>query len=335
MAVTSKIKLQRAIIVYWFLLAYIVTALLWWFVSLEKQSETMMNLKIHQLNSSINKNLEPELYHKEWFLILDERKRNTTKYVGEGVIFFMLIILGALFVYRSVRNQLRFQMQQQNFMMAITHELKTPISVAKLNLETLLKHELDLEKRNKLLRMTLQETSRLNTLTNNILVSSQLDAEGYKPLNEEINFTDLLKDSITDFKNRYPERIVEENIHEEIEIKGDAFLLQMLVNNLFENAQKYSTKDKRVSCNLKSEKNKILFSVIDEGPGIPENERANIFEKFYRIGNEETRKTQGTGLGLYLCKRIVMWHDANITVTDNKPNGSNFTIIFTQLNANS
>ncbi len=335
MAVTSKIKLRRAIIVYWILLAYIITALLWWFISLEKQSDAMMELKIHQLNTLVNKNLEPDLYQNEWLRIQNERKRDTTKYVGEGVIFFLLIIVGAVFVYRSIRNQLRFQNQQQNFMMAVTHELKTPIAVVKLNLETILKHDLDTEKRNKLLRMTLQETTRLNELTNNILVSSQLDAGGFKPSAEEINFADLTKDRIADFRNRYPERIFIEEIQEEIEIAGDSFLLQMLINNLFENALKYSLKDKPVTCTLKKEKEKVSLSIIDEGLGIPENERSKIFEKFYRIGSEETRKTQGTGLGLYLCQRIAMWHHANITVTDNKPNGTNFTITFTQLNANS
>ena len=107
--------------------------------------------------------------------LLDEHKRNKTKYLGEGSIFFLLILVGAAFVYRSVRRQFKMQQQQQNFMMAVTHELKTPISVARLNLETLLKYTLDPEKQKKLIRMTLEETARLNFLTNNILIASQLE----------------------------------------------------------------------------------------------------------------------------------------------------------------
>lgn len=333
MSVTTKIKLRRAIIVYWVLLAYIVTALLWWFVSLEKQSETMLEFRINQLDASIDKTVYPDLYQQEYNRLQNVRRRDSTKFIGEGTIFLLLIILGAVFVYRSVRNQIRFHNQQQNFMMAVTHELKTPISVAKLNLETILKHDLDTEKRNKLLRMTLQETSRLNTLTNNILVSAQLDAEGYKPSSEELNFSDLTRDRITDFRNRYPERIFNEEIKEELEINGDSFLLEMLINNLLENALKYSAKESPVTCTLAEEKNKVILSIIDEGSGIPENERSKIFGKFYRIGSETTRKTQGTGLGLYLCQRIALWHHANIIVTDNLPNGSKFAITFTQSNA--
>jgi two-component system, OmpR family, sensor histidine kinase CiaH len=333
MSVSTKIKLRRAIIVYWVLLAYIITALFWWFVSLEKQSETMLEFRIHQLDASLDKSIHPNLYQQEYNRLQNIRKRDSTKYIGEGVIFLLLIILGAVFVYRSVRNQIRFQNQQQNFMMAVTHELKTPISVAKLNLETILKHDLDTEKRNKLLRMTLQETTRLNALTNNILVSSQLDAEGYKPSAEELNFSDLTRDRITDFRNRYPDREFEDEILEDVELEGDAFLLQMLINNLLENALKYSPKDKTVTCTLTVDKNKAILSIKDEGAGIPENERSKVFEKFYRIGSEATRKAQGTGLGLYLCERIALWHNANITVTDNIPNGSNFAVTFTHTNA--
>jgi signal transduction histidine kinase len=79
--------------------------------------------------------------------------------------------------------------QQQNFMMAITHELKTPIAVAKLNLETLLKHKLDDSKQQKIIQMTLQETNRLNALTNNILISSQLEGEGYQSAKEELDLS--------------------------------------------------------------------------------------------------------------------------------------------------
>ena len=90
--------------------------------------------------------------------------RNKAKYISEGRYFLLLLSVGASFVYRSVRRQFNLQQQQQNFMMAVTHELKTPISVARLNLETLQKYSLDPERQKKLIRTTLEETSRLNFL---------------------------------------------------------------------------------------------------------------------------------------------------------------------------
>ena len=82
-------------------------------------------------------------------MTINETKRNTAKYISEGITFLLLILVGAVFVYRSVKRQFKLQQQQQNFMMAVTHELKTPISVASLNLETLQKYNLDPEKQKK------------------------------------------------------------------------------------------------------------------------------------------------------------------------------------------
>ena len=113
-----------------------------------------------------------------------------------------------------------------------------------------------------------------------------------------------------------------------MDVKGDIFLLQMLINNLLENAIKYSSKEKPITCALKKNNQTILLSVADEGEGIADDEKPKIFERFYRIGNELTRKTQGTGLGLYLSKIISQYHNADISVTNNIPAGSIFTVSF-------
>jgi len=206
--------------------------------------------------------------------------------------------------------------------------LKTPISVAKLNLETIQKYQLDPEKQKKLIRMTLQETSRLDTLINNILVSSQLEGGGYIFSKEELDFSSLVRDCIKQAKNRYPERTFIEEIEEEIEIAGDPLLLQLMISNLLENAVKYSPKEEPIVCKLHKVNNEVILNIIDTGIGIADAEKPKIFEKFYRTGNESTRKAQGTGLGLYLCIKIAEDHNADISVTNNVPSGSNFAIHF-------
>jgi signal transduction histidine kinase len=314
-------------IVYWLLLLYILAALIWWFLSLEKQNQHLTDLRIIELNFKKNI-LEPAKFEKEYLKIQNDSDRNTKKYIAEGITFMILILIGAFFVYRSVRRQFRMQYQQQNFMMAITHELKTPISVAKLNLETLQKYQLDAEKQNKLIRMTLQETARLDTLINNILVSSQLEGGGYIFSKEELDFSSLFKDCVREAKSRYPEREFLEDIDPEIEIAGDPLLLQIMISNLIENAVKYSPKEKTITCKLKRAGSDIIMNIIDEGIGVADSEKSKIFEKFYRTGSEATRKTQGTGLGLYLCSKIAADHNADISVTNNVPCGSNFAIHF-------
>jgi signal transduction histidine kinase len=326
MPANNRLQLRRATIVYWILLTYILAALVWWFVSLENQNKLIADLKI--LTVANQTTLGDEEKKQALNKITLESKRNSAKYIGEGTTFLLLIVVGAVFVYRSVRKQFIMQQQQQHFMMAVTHELKTPISVARLNLETIQKYQLDPEKQKKLIRMTLDETARLNSLTNNILVSSQLEGGGYQSSMEELDLSDLLKDRVHDFRNRFPERIFTEEIIPDIDLKGDALLLQMLINNLVENAIKYSPKEAPVTAQLFKQDSNLHLIISDLGTGVPEAEKKKVFNKFYRVGNESTRKTQGTGLGLYLCQSIAGYHNADISVTDNKPGGSRFAVIF-------
>ena len=103
------------------------------------------------------------------------------------------------------------------------------------------------------------------------------------------------------------------------------------MHNLIENALKYSPKQTTITIGLKKEGDKIALTIADEGVGIPKEERLNIFTKFYRLGNESTRTTKGTGLGLYIVKEIVDHHKALIEVHSNTPKGSVFKILFKPL----
>jgi two-component system, OmpR family, sensor histidine kinase CiaH len=327
-------RISLATSIYWLLLVYIITALIWWFISLENQNSDMREFKIIQLDASINKQISPDLYNAAYTHIQQEYNTNSAKYIGEGATFLILILIGAVFIYRLVRRQFLFQQQQQNFMMAITHELKTPIAVARLNLETMQKYNLEGERRQKLIRMTLEETERLNILTNNILISSQLEGAGYIMAKDEMDLSDLFKDCVDNFIYRHPDRKFTEYIEPDADIIGDAVLLQLLINNLLENAIKYSPKDKPVHCRLETKNGTVDLHVIDEGAGIANEEKKKIFKKFYRVGTETTRKTQGTGLGLYLCRKIAEDHDGAIVVNDNKPQGSDFTVTFPTMKKN-
>lgn len=322
MKLSTRKRMVLASVVYWFLLVYIVAALVLWFITLQNQNEYMTQLRLDDIMPD---DLE---YVSKYESILSEKKRNTVQYISEGITFLALILVGALFVYQAVRRQIRYQNQQENFMMAVTHELKTPLAISKLNLETLQKHHLDEQKKQKMLQMTLQEINRLDALANNILVSSQLDTGRYHSPKEELNFSDLVNNAVDSFRNRFPNRVWNSQVTPEIDIVGDALLLQILVNNLLENAVKYTPKEGKIECRLEKKNHQVVLQIADQGPGIPDHEKQKVFEKFYRIGNEATRTTKGTGLGLYLCKKIAASHHGNIRVTDNSPSGCNFIVIF-------
>jgi signal transduction histidine kinase len=316
-----KIKHLRTIyIIYWFLLAYVIAALVWWFIALMQQNNILAEYKLMQLHNS--RITDQQLINK----ILEEKNRKAGQYIGEGVTFLLLIIAGAILIFRVVRRQFKQSQQQQNFMMAITHELKTPIAVIKLNLETFQKHKLPPEQEQRLIRNTLQEANRLNDLCSNMLLASQIEAGGYQVTNEETDLTYLIYECVQDFITRYPQRHIETNLNQDVLFTGDRLLLQMAVNNLLDNAIKYSPRESKVSVELKKETIAITLSVKDEGRGIANEEKNKVFEKFYRIGNAHTKGAKGTGLGLFLTKKIVQQHRGNIIVTNNHPHGCNFVI---------
>lgn len=306
-------KIFSVFFIYWILLAYIIAALIFWFITLNKQSELMSELKMQSFPANAA-------------AIKSESARKELQYAGEGATFLLVILTGAIFFYRAVKRQLKISQEQQHFMMAITHELKTPIAIAKLNLETMQKRKLDDQQQQRLLHNTLHETTRLDSLCNNMLISSQIEAGGYRFVKEEINLGKLLSSCTDDFAVRYPQKNFSKKIEEDIIITGDKMLLEIAFNNLLENAVKYAARDTAVEVTLDLNDTVAEIQIKDEGPGVADEEKQKVFQKFYRLGNEATKRAKGTGLGLYITKKIIKNHGGNIFAQDNTPGGSIFTI---------
>jgi two-component system, OmpR family, sensor histidine kinase CiaH len=314
-------RLQLIFILYWCMLLYIIAALVWWYIELSGQNDSMTVFKTNELNIS-----DP-YYEEKTARIESEKKRKFAQYAGEGATFLLVIVAGAVFLYRAVRKQLKLSQQQQNFMIAITHELKTPIAVARLNLETIKKRKLGENIQDKLLQNTLEEVNRLNSLCNNLLLSSRIESEAYTITKEEINFSSIVSNCVNDFRNRFPQRQINVSVQENILIDGDEFLVEMAVNNLLENAIKYSSKHTTVDISLSAQNNNAHLLVKDQGTGIADEEKSKVFGKFYRAGNEATKSARGTGLGLFLVDRVVRSHHGQISLSDNQPTGTAFEVV--------
>lgn len=317
----KKHKLAFATTVYWFLLLYIISALVWWFIALQQQNEQMATYKKLLLDP------DDKYFEQKIDIIERMQKRKTSQYFGEGATFLLLILTGAVFVYRSVKKEIKLSEQQKNFMMAVTHELKTPITIAHMNLESLQKYSLDETRRQQLISLSLEETTRLNNLTNNILTASQLESGVYNMKMQPVNFSKLVNEVCTDLQKRFPSRNIFASLDEDIFVVGENALLQLVLNNLINNAIKYSPKEKNIHVTIKAKDGQAVLEIIDEGVGINDEEKKKVFDKFYRVGNEETRTAKGTGLGLYLCKKIIQDHKGKVKITDNKPQGAIFTVI--------
>lgn len=110
-------------------------------------------------------------------------------------------------------------------------------------------------------------------------------------------------------------------------VLGDRMGLTSVVTNLIENAIKYSNDATNIRVSVSEEDNHVVFKIADQGYGIPDAEKKKVFQKFYRVGQEETRKTKGTGLGLYIVDRILELHKGKVSVKDNQPSGSIFEVV--------
>ncbi len=311
---------NRSKLIITILFGYIIMQFLWWEVLLVRQTTQISNeqQKLMEITSTDAGSLEKQIAD------LQHKKQNRIyMIVGEGTVFLLLLLYAFYRIRKASNKEIELVMQQKNFLLSVTHELKTPIAATKLQLQTLLKHkQLNPEQQEQLLTNAVNETNRLNRLIEDVLLANSADKELH--LNKEIvNLSELTSETVS---NYFPGKNVRSEIEGGISVSADKLLFPSLIINLTENALKYSPENSEVQVSLNKQDGKINLSVSDLGSGIPDKEKQKIFEKFYRVGNEETRKAKGTGLGLYIVQKIVEAHNGRIEVTDNKPNGSIFKI---------
>lgn len=250
--------------------------------------------------------------------------------MGEGSVFLFLLCVGAYFIHASIRKEDKLHEQQQNFLLSVTHELKSPLAAIKLSLQTIVKRDLDKQLQNSLLQNSLKDIERLDDLVENMLLATKIESRTYSFPKEEFDFSELVE-KITDRLQVHScgdEQIINVHIEHGIKVVGDKFALSSVVTNLVENAVKYSGPCAEVAVTLRQNDSKPFLTVSDKGPGIPDAEKMLIFDKFYRVGDENVRKSKGTGLGLFIVKEVLQNHDADISVKDNVPQGAIFEVTF-------
>lgn len=307
------------------LFAYTVAALIFWGFSLQKQSRIIYALEQQALRSEIDSAVQPVVFSRRLKALKEEKVTRKKQYLGEGSTFLLVIMGGAVVVYTSYRRSLQLSRQQNNFMLAVTHELKSPLAGIKLSLQTMEKHQLSEEQRLGLVERCITESDRLNDLCNNILLASQMEGRQHVSTREELDYSMLVEDLVDDYAARYPQRFGED-VTPGLRLTGDKLMLQLAVSNLLENAVKYSPAGTPIEVSLHRKKRTAVLHVADKGGGIPDREKNRVFEKFYRAGAESTRRTKGTGLGLYLTRKIIQNLKGRICVRDGESGGSVFEV---------
>lgn len=253
-------------------------------------------------------------------------KRQEMMIFGEGTVFILSLIVGIWMINRGYHKEVKLGQQKRNFLLSISHELKSPLASIRLILETIQKRELTPEQLNKFTTNGIHENDRLNTLVNNLLIATRMETT-YIPHFEIIDLNSLLADILEHFRIIHGDFKLDSHIQDDLKpIRAERSGLVSIINNLIENAVKYSLKDKYIYISVLQDDENTIITVKDRGMGIPDEEKRNVFNRFYRIGNEETRQTKGTGLGLYILKQIVLAHNGKVNLKDNQPHGTTFEI---------
>lgn len=294
--------------------AYLVFQLVWWGWQLYK----LQHAYLEHLKSEGNTLPENALRNKIFMII------------GEGGVFLILLFWGIWWIKKNVWQDLKRAQKEKNFLLAVTHELKTPIAAIRLNSQTLKNRKLTEEQSQDLCADIITESNRLETLVNNILLATQFEQNTSLGNWQTTDLSLLVEAQIKRFQQLFPERTVNSNIQSNIQLEVEETMIVSLLFNLLENANKYSPISESISVTLKGSEHLVLLEIADLGMGIPLEERKSVFEKFHRVGNEQTRSQKGTGLGLYIVKQICKAHRAEINISDNTPCGSRFQITFSK-----
>jgi len=238
---------------------------------------------------------------------------------GEAAVFITLLLVGLYFIRRSILNELALVHEKKNFSMAVTHELKTPIASSKLFIETLINRDLPKEKQKDILQKVYNDQNRLQKLVEDILLVTKVDESVVKLHLTKVNLKEFVERIV---RNMVGENDTSVNIEEDLTVEIDEFYFSSVIQNLQSNAVKYSNPDSPIVWEGFKKGFKTIIRIKDNGKGIKDEEKQHVFKLFYRSGNEETRNTKGTGIGLYLVARIIKLHKGKIKALNNKPKGT-------------
>lgn len=241
--------------------------------------------------------------------------RKVLMILSEGLVFFFIILLGLWRIRYSIKRELFLIERQQNFLLSVTHELKTPLASNKLFLQTLLKRKLDPEKQADLLEKAISENVRLEGMIDNILNATRLDHQNVQIQKENFALNDLVKKIVQRYEKTYQVSNLQLQHSENISVHADQQLVETAIVNLLDNALKYAGSEAPIVVRFSENQKRVTLHVEDEGPGIPKEYEKEIFHKFSRIGNEETRQKKGSGLGLYIAREFVRLNDGDLFVS--------------------
>ena len=267
------------------LIVYLVAFATWWTILLNKQITEVAELRKSDLLES------PACHEKESSGCLQaleinasDLRREQTMIATEGFVFLSLLIAGLVMVRSTYMKERKLNLQQKNFILSVSHELKTPLAAMRLSTETLKKRELTKEQTERVLSANMEEIDRLTGLLDKVFVTTKLDQESYTLDFASIDLSNLISSLVLRFQEIKQVKLLMD-IEEDIRVVSDPQVLEIVVMNLLDNAVKYGLGND-VTVHLSQQDDKVIFKVIDQGLGIPDAEKKEVFQRFYRLEDE-------------------------------------------------
>jgi signal transduction histidine kinase len=261
----------------------------------------------------------------------EERFGRINRYAWEGGFFLLVLAAGVTVLTRAMRQDTALRRRQQNFVAAVSHELKSPVASMRLAAETLLYRDPPADGRRRIVGRLVQDIDRLETMVANILDTARIEEGELVLAPQRLSLVEVSTSVVEELRPRAEESgiALSSEGDPEVEIEIDEVALRSVLRNLIDNAIKASESQTggRISVDVAREDGKARLDVSDDGIGFPPEQAEVLFEKFYRPGDEMQRPSRGSGLGLYLVRRFVELHRGEIHASSPGPGrGATFTI---------
>jgi signal transduction histidine kinase len=308
-------------------ITYILLALTWWTILLYDRTNALFEQQL-EMRTLQDRYQLPELAHlPEEAQLMAAHQRQRRMILGESIFILVSILVGIWLMLRGLWQEIRINRQRRNFLLSITHELKTPLAAIQLVFDTLLRRELNPDQLRQIALTGKKETGRLGDTLSNLLLAARLGSR-YVPHLESRPLDTTLRIWAEDFRAQYPGLPLEMSIHKTLtsEVRLDWRGLETALRNLVDNAVKYAGIHTPIHIQVDQREQTLLMRISDEGPGIADHEKRKVFGMFYRPGDEEKRHSQGSGLGLYIVQQIIEASGGQVRLTDHHPRGCIFTI---------
>jgi len=288
---------KNQITVFYILVFYVIAQFTWWWYLIFKLNHALVPDK--------------EFYSRIIWMIS-----------GEGLVFLILLLFGILAVKNAFKRQVKLAKREENFLLSVSHELKTPIASVQLFLQTLQKYDhLSEEEKQKIYSNSLKEVNRLDSIVSNILTARQIEGGESTLQKERIQLDQFILKRVEILKSTLAKNHTIQLDLNPIKTFIDKLSFESILTNLIENSVKYSSKGSDIWVSLTSTHSQFVLTISDNGLGITDEEKKHIFNKFYRVQSDLTRNTKGTGLGLFIIKHLVNSHQGTIKLSDNNPKG--------------